>query len=552
MFIQGTYIFGFSAAFGPTLASEKRFDYLVSQNMKCRDAAKPLRGEFVLSFIGFLLDNSLGAKLFEIVGGLSRGVGRSFVAGDFIHFGRKLGGRESFGRGSQSDKSSHNGANSEIVGVDAGHATPGQDAGHVQLIQEIVVNKSGIHATKNIEETVDHCVQRLNHIGKFVNDTTTTQILGVMSNTFDTKDAFAFAVDLGGEPFEVNFEHRQIPDRSLDLRLEARLLSCIFLLYERPMFKPKNGLERFYVKRGTSMVNDAVKDLFHMSASRKQEVAAIFELIHREGITKAAALLFLRGQGKTQTCRIDPTLADFDQAPYSAWSTHGICDVGQACSVGKLGKAIAFFDKVDAFFLGFDSHVFVSVEDDLRGERRMGAETNNHVPPVRVHDVEEIMLDVAIGLGDENMRLPILGVKNIAHGCWSHSRQNAKHAPKPGKFGDERLSGFVLSLPSLTINQGDVFLFRIRANPAAETAGETHEVCVVQLFIAAKNLTPPCPESAAAARHWKVGIEHEAIHAIIGVIKKIRVGFAKFIQEVHRASLSVNWANRIKGSVQYL
>ena len=50
-------------------------------------------------------------------------------------------------------------------------------------------------------------------------------------------------------------------------------------------------------------------------------------------------MLLLQVEGEAQAGRIDPTLADLAQAPYSPWLGQGLCDSRQACGVRDMQSA---------------------------------------------------------------------------------------------------------------------------------------------------------------------------------------------------------------------
>ena len=103
----------------------------------------------------------------------------------------------------------HDRAHARVVDVDA------RDAGMVEhtwlgkLLKQIVVNKGRIHMAQDGDEPFQHLAQRRDDGAEAPNNAAATEVLDVVGNAFNAQNAFAFAVDLGGEPFEMDFEHRQ-------------------------------------------------------------------------------------------------------------------------------------------------------------------------------------------------------------------------------------------------------------------------------------------------------------------------------------------------------
>ena len=109
----------------------------------------------------------------------------------------------------------------------------------------------------------------------------------------------------------------------------------------RPGFGAEDGAHRGHVQPGAGAVHHSVKQLLHLSADVKQQVAAVLDLVNREGVTETGAALFVGGQGETQTRGVDPPVADLAQAPYSRGLRQGICDPGQARRISNRGEAVA-------------------------------------------------------------------------------------------------------------------------------------------------------------------------------------------------------------------
>ena len=132
-----------------------------------------------------------------------------------------------------------------------------------------------------------------------------------------------------------------------------------------------------------------VENHIHFMAVTKKIVAAVFGLVDRITIIKFASLLLVKGQGETKTGRINPTLADLFQSPYSERVAHGICDPSQVCDVIYIGKTISFFSKGNVGSTGSTGHVFMSIKDNPGVERWMRTKSDHYMSPFGIDDMKK-------------------------------------------------------------------------------------------------------------------------------------------------------------------
>jgi hypothetical protein len=360
------------------------------------------------------------------------------------------------------------------------------------------------------------------------------QLLGVVNDHLDSQDAFAFAIHLDRQLPEMDFEDRQIIDRSLDHGLASKRGSPFLPLKEGTMLGAEDGLDHLEVQGGSRPINDTMKYLIQVASSREEKVTTIFALVDRIGVTESTFLLLPTLQSEAQTS-INPTLTGPNQAPYRARGSHGVCDSGQACGVRDLCKTVTLFGERNPAFLGLTSHVFMTVEDHLGIKGRMRAELDSQMPPLWVHDMKRILIDIrglGLDVGD-----PLLGAVDLENGHGCQSSNDAEDASETGIFGDMPFGQFMLPFPTLTVNQRNALLCGISVNPSAKATSESHEMGVVKILIAPSQLAPPGPESSGGLRHNEIGIEHNAIDTIIGSVKKRLIGLREFIEHLHRSFL---------------
>ena len=109
----------------------------------------------------------------------------------------------------------------------------------------------------------------------------------------------------------------------------------------------EQGVAAWDVQPGPGAVADPVKQVLHLGAGAKQQVAAVFGLVDGAAVGKPAAGLLGQVQAKAQARGIDPPVADLAQAPYSRKLRQGICDPGQAPRIRDVSKAVALLGKPD-------------------------------------------------------------------------------------------------------------------------------------------------------------------------------------------------------------
>src|SRR6516225_3874244 len=136
-----------------------------------------------------------------------------------------------------------------------------------------------------------------------------------MGHDLDAKYALAFGINLERQPAAVQLEDRQIIHRSLDRYFPLSVLGLALAIF-RPVLVAHDGLAGAYVERHAAAVNQGLKDLLHVAADFKQQVAAVFDLIVRVLVTKPALALFIKVEREAQAGGIDPPLADPAQSPY--------------------------------------------------------------------------------------------------------------------------------------------------------------------------------------------------------------------------------------------
>src|SRR5258708_8808581 len=99
-------------------------------------------------------------------------------------------------------------------------------------------------------------------------------------------------------------------------------------------------------------------------------------------------------ESEVETGRINPTLADLAQSPYSPLFGQGVCDLRQACGVGDISKTISLLGEGNAGLAGLAGDVLVAVQDHLGWEGGMPADFAGEMTPFGVHAMKRIVVDV--------------------------------------------------------------------------------------------------------------------------------------------------------------
>jgi len=370
VYLGSVWAFGSSFAFAG--ACEKGMQDLVAEDDKGCHGAQAVEGSLVTARIAGAGDQSLPSKLFQVVGGVARLVNRMRRSGDFSHLLSHVGCGKSSGVRRQANDCFHRGPDSGPINVDTADATGADLGGEMPRFHGSQINKRNIHGMQDSEESLQHRLQQLDNARKLVNGSATRQVPGIMSNGFDSEDAFAFAINLEGQVSEMHLKNRQIIDRSLDRHLKTKPLA-VPVFPVGTVLVAKDGFHRFYVERAPRPVNESLEYLVHGVPAGEEEIPAVLCLVNRVGVAESGLLLLLSIQGKAQTCRVDPTFADLGQTPCRVRRSHGICDLGQVCGIGHFGKAVFFFGETYPTLAGLNGYMFMPVQYNLSVERGMRA-----------------------------------------------------------------------------------------------------------------------------------------------------------------------------------
>jgi len=202
--------------------------------------------------------------------------------------------------------------------------------------------------------------------------------------------------------------------------------------------------------------------------------------------------------------------------------------VCQLCGVGNLGETIALLGKLNTLLAGLTRHILMSIQDDLCSKGRMAAHLDGDMPPIRVKNVERIVIDKRI-LPSQVNHCATFGPLHIPNWGRRTSDQDQKY---PGVAGFRRkisLSDFVFPLSWLTVDHRNLMGFGIPTNTTTQPPRHSHQMGIVQLIIRTHQSPPPGTKTACSLSHLKVGVQDNPIHAIIGGFQQALIILAKLI-----------------------
>jgi len=524
---------GFDRARGVGLGSrsQQRFDGLVHERQESRNGLQSFGNGFISMRPWNFTYQVLASEPFEIVRSLTGAIMGIGGLEDFYDLGLEVRSGQPARIRRERDDRFHDCPDPRAIDVQAANPTGADLGGQGPSIQRPKIDERHIDAVQDTEESIENRFELLGDSRELFDTLATTQLSRVVRNGLDSQYAFAFAIDLECELPKVHLENRQIIDRSLDHDLEPRAFPPFIIFGARLV--AKDGLQGLYVKRSTAALNEAMKNLIHRMAAPEEKIAAILCLKDRIGVVKTASLLFFEVQREAKARRVNPALADPDQAPYRAWSSHGLCDSGQACGAHYMGKTVGVFCKAYTFFAGLAGYILVPVQDDLCPEGRMAAQLDDNMPPLGIDNVKGVMVDVRQrGFPCYVDERSILGALDIPYHRRCSTHQDKENTKTDGVLRDIGLGDLVLALTTTAVDKRDLVDLGISPNTTAQTTCHAHKVRVVQVLIGAVESSPPHTETTRRLTQWKIGVQDNSIHTVVRTVENLGIMGCEVIQHV--------------------
>ena len=163
----------------------------------------------------------------------------------------------------------------------------------------------------------------------------------------------------------------------------------------------------------------------------------------------------------------------------------------------------------------------------------MPADLDRQMAPVGVEDVEGIVVDIRHRLFTLDV---VLGV-HIPHRRLGSSNQHQKQALGDRRLGEIFFGQVVFALPCRTVDYRNAVRLGIAANATAEAAGHPHQIGVLQRRVGPGQRLPPDAEPAGTMPHPEIGVQHDAIDAVVAAAQQILIEGAQPIRHPGRIPL---------------
>ena len=228
-----------------------------------------------------------------------------------------------------------------------------------------------------------------------------------------------------------------------------------------------------------------------------------------------------RGSAWARTCSRSPApqTSSMSSARHSGGATAGHSTEPVSC-LRPGARSLHFSDRQRCCLCGGerDGRDPVTVEDDLRGKRRMPRHLDRHVAPLRVHDVEAVVVDVLgllLDVDDPPRAPPTVSPSTTVAGAFAARIMNT---PWPHDVCLQVLLGDqVLALPGRAVHERDTGWLPPTPSPGGRTGPPS-----------ASGACRPAAhrQSSCSRRHqhrnppglWpsgEVGVQHDPVHAVI-------------------------------------
>src|SRR5260370_25943322 len=152
------------------------------------------------------------------------------------------------------------------------------------------------------------------------------------------------------------------------------------------------------------------------------------------------------------------------ESPYSPLVGQGLCDLRQVCGVRDSSKEFSLLGEGYARLARLAGNILMAVQDDLSGERRMAADLDGQMAPVRVKDVKRVVVDIRHRL----LSLDVVFRADIPHRRLRPTDQNQKQTLGHRRLGQIFFRKLMLALSCRTVDHGNAVPLGITANATAD------------------------------------------------------------------------------------
>jgi hypothetical protein len=173
--------------------------------------------------------------------------------------------------------------------------------------------------------------------------------------------------------------------------------------------------------------------------------------------------------------------------------------------------------------------VLVAVQDDLGTEWWVAGHLDGDVAPLRIQDVERVVIDVRLLLV-QVLDQPASRALDVPDGRHGAADQDQEQAALDRVCGEVFLGDAMLALTTSAVDDRDPVRSRKTMHAPTEATSHPHQVRVVEVGFGAVVQTPP-PFAKAAGRVTQriERIEHDAIDAVIAALQQVAIPLAELV-----------------------
>ena len=271
----------FSSGFEVTGPCKQRDQNLFPQYDESSHGPKALLRGFIKPRVLDPADQVFTPKFLQIIGSLpSMIIGNGFTQ-DFFDSSRKVCRCKSSWNHREIDGALHHSPHSRSIDIQSADSGLPHLRGTGPVVQSSPVDVRNVHTSQNLQESFQDTLEQDHDLRKPINPLPTAKLFDVVNDHLDPQDAFAFAIHLDRQLPKMDFEDRQIIDRSLDHDLTSRSGSFLLPTKERTMLGGKDDFDHLEVQRGSRSINDTLKHLIQVASLCEEKAATIFALVGR-------------------------------------------------------------------------------------------------------------------------------------------------------------------------------------------------------------------------------------------------------------------------------
>jgi hypothetical protein len=183
----------------------------------------------------------------------------------------------------------------------------------------------------------------------------------------------------------------------------------------------------------------------------------------------------------------------------------------------------------------------MTIEDDLRPEGWMSTHPHRDMSPLWVHDVEVIVIDVGVS-ASQVLNSSIFAFLHMPSWGRGSAYQNQKQPFEFWVCWQMFLCNLMFSCPSFAVNDRYPMFLTVGSYTTTESSRHSHQMFIVQIFITPMQVTPPQAKTSRNVPSPKIGIQDDAVRAIVNPIQQFSVILAQVVYHLFR-SFNRLWSN---------